>query len=298
MKEPNKNKDKDAKAKLSKDRSIEPLRSNNICDSTIKSKDEKADGINLKSEEIVEESELSKALKRIKELEESNRQLAQKRITELEEENKKLAQSESKVKRKDKHKNNESHHSRKKTDETKSDKDKSFSRKEVSSNSSRKRKASTASSSSSSIKSPPFPKNESFQSKLKSLGLSDCNESSDENEEEQQAAFQDLFGFKSKKSDKKQCFEKQKEKSKLANSKEENSKDFNFQTEQKPSLLVTNDRDSSSSPNLSDIEERIKVEQEVMQVVAHEAESEKLDKISNHETSEHDQLAAWLGKRI
>ena len=294
MKEPNKSKEKEAKSTFSKDTDTNELANNNKCDDTLsESKDKRSDSIQPNEKTInEEESELSKALKRIKELEESNRQLAQKRITELEETNRQLSQSECNERRKEKPKSSKSHRSSKNKDKAKDDKDVSHYDKELLSDSSRKRKASTASSSSSSIKSPPFAKSESVQSKLKLLGLSDCNESSDDNEEEQQAAFQDLFGFKNKSSHIKKSSNERKL---VKTSKEKSAKIDQLSTEKPPPSSITKERDSSSSPNLSDLEERIKVEQEVMQVVAHEAESEKLDQLSKNDTSEHDQLAAWLG---
>ena len=287
MKEPNKSKEKEAKSKFSKDTDMKELVYDKKCDNSLSEIEDKiSDGIQPNEKTInEEESELSKALKRIKELEESNRQLAQKRITELEEKNRQLSQSDCKERRKEKHKSSKSHRASKHKDKAKDDQ-------ELLSDLSRKRKASTASSSSSSIKSPPFAKSESVQSKLKLLGLSDCNESSDENEEEQQAAFQDLFGFKGKSSHNKKPSNAKKP---VKTSKEKSAKISQLSTEKPPPSSITKERDSSSSPNLSDLEERIKVEQEVMQVVAHEAESEKLDTLSNNDTSEHDQLAAWLG---
>ena len=294
MKEPNKSKEKEPKSKFSKDTDTKELAYDNKCDNTLSEIKDTISDSSQPNEKTIneEESELSKALKRIKELEESNRQLAQKRITELEEKNRQLSQSESQERRKEKHKSSKSHRSSKHKDKRKNDKDVSHHDQELLSDPSRKRKASTASSSSSSIKSPPFAKSESVQSKLKLLGLSDCNESSDDNEEEQQAAFQDLFGFKSKSSHHKKPSN---EKKVVKTSKEKSAKINQLSTDKSPPSSITKERDSSSSPNLSDLEERIKVEQEVMQVVAHEAESEKLDQLSNNDTSEHDQLAAWLG---
>ena len=308
MKEPNKNKDKDSKSKNIKDREMATnINSSNIYQQTYKEAENKNvqqpcgepttdDG---KAEDKLnneEETELSKALKRIKELEESNRQLAQKRITELEEENKELSKSRSKESRKEKHRSNKKLHSGEKTDNSKEVEDKHAIGDQSIPDSSRNRKASNASSGSSSIKSPPFVKSENFQSKLKLLGLSDCNDSSDDNEQDQKAAFQDLFGFKSKSPCSiKPPKEKLNKKFKSSDDNCSSTKIGRSSTGKKLSTISNNERDSSSSPNLSDLEERLKVEQEVMQIVAHEAESETVEPLSKNDSSEHDQLAAWLG---
>ena len=296
MKEPNKSKDKDPKSKLSKNEVVDTIiDSKDTCHPRSKEEKEKVvDDVEIKEDSMNdEETELSKALRRIKELEESNRQLAQKRISELEKENKKLSHSDSKENQKHKHRGDERHKSKERRDSM-DHKSKHHNEKQIYTDSSRKRKSSTASSSSS-IKSPPFSRSDSVQSKLKLLGLSDCNESSENDEEEQQNAFQDLFGLEKRSSStKKSSKDKPKKKSKMCDNNSESVKSGSSKGKEL-SPILTKERDSSSSPNLSDLEERIKVEEEVMQIVAHELESEKVDLVSKTETSEHDELAAWLG---
>ena len=144
--------------------------------------------------------------------------------------------------------------------------------------------------------SPPFENNEHVHSKLKSLGLSDSNDSSDENSEDQKAAFENLFGGNTASESKRLTPNK---KSKLISSKSCDAiqkTDKNKSTKSSAIHLISDtERDSSSSPNLSDLEERIKVEEEVMQIVAEEEEAECSNTLTE-ETNEHDQLAAWLGK--
>ena len=67
----------------------------------------------------------------------------------------------------------------------------------------------------------------------------------------------------------------------------------------KPHNISDSERDSSSSPNLSDLGEKMKIEKEVMQIAEQEdyVELEEAQKVmSMQEPDEHDQLAVWLGK--
>jgi len=229
-------------------------------------------------------------MRRIKELEESNKILAKRRIKELEEENKILNESEG-IKHCSKKENpgqSKLLHREKSTTVKPS----------LISGLDRKRKQSTASSSSTtSMKSPSF-KSGAVQNKLKLLGLSDSGGSSEEdNEEDQKTEFQNLFGATSTTITKTLKSKTHSKNSKTTSTKRE--KETSSATKpKKPHAISDSDRDSSSSPNLSDIEERIKVEKEVRQIIADEEESEKEALFIDSNTSEHDQLAAWLEQTV
>ena len=246
------------------------------------------EGKEANSHKDTDETELEKAMRRIKELEESNKILAKRRIKELEEENKILNESEG-IKHCSKKENpgqSKLLHREKSTTVKPS----------LISGPDRKRKQSTASSSSTtSMKSPSF-KSGAVQNKLKLLGLSDSGGSSEEdNEEDQKTEFQNLFGATSTTITKTLKSKTHSKNSKTTSTKRE--KETSSATKpKKPHAISDSDRDSSSSPNLSDIEERIKVEKEVRQIIADEEESEKEALFIDSNTSEHDQLAAWLGK--
>ena len=295
MKEPNKNRDKENKhtslrekelvSKTSSDRHRDKhSRSKNEHREYHKSSSKESNhsrGSKKESSKDKNETELEKALQRIKELEESNKMLAEKRIHELEKENKKLCNSARKeTPNKEKH-------------------CRGSDRVELSSASDlvRKRKQSTASSSStSSSKHSQIVKSDSVQSKLKLLGLSDSNSSGDENDEDQQAAFENLFGG-NESSLRKNRPHKEKPNSTGKCSSAEHRKTAikgSSTAKQKRSHKIS-ERGSSSSPDLSDLEEKMKVEQEVMQIVADEKESENEYVTMSNDTSEHEQLAAWLG---
>ena len=308
MKEPNKSRDKDVKHRSSRDKESESKKSSHrdhgkhskikdACEETRKSssKDSHHSRSSRKDDslKVESETELEKALRRIKELEESNQMLANERIKELELENEKLSKPEKSKTSKDDKRTSTQNSYRKKHDKHKDIGNRSESRGTAMSD--HKRKPSTASSSSNtSIRSPSFVKKGNVQSKLKTLGLSDSNGSSDEGLEDQKAAFDDLFGGSNSSVSEKQAHHK---KSKSLSSKRfegmkpapDKSKSIK---QNKPHSI--SERDSSSSPNLSDLEERIKVEEEVKQIVAEEREAECSNAFSN-ESSEHDQLAAWLG---
>lgn len=256
--------------------------------------------------------DLEKALKRIKELEESNKKLASRRIKELEEENKKLRHSGKKERSsKDRERSPNKQSSKLALDKPVCDKkyvDKEtiIHKSPSKSDSDRTRKQSTTSSSSAtSLKSPPLSsKSSRVQSKLKLLGLSDSNSSNNEgsDEEDQKVAFENLFGCANVSSG--SNIPKNKTKPKTTYEHPSNvkklpvSKRITTIKSNKPHNISDSERDSSSSPNLSDLGEKTKIEKEVMQIAEQEdyVELQEAQKVmSMQEPDEHDQLAAWLG---
>ena len=251
------------------------------------------------------ETELEKALKRIQQLEESNKILANRRIKDLEEENQNLIQSEKEKSHKRQHVSKKNHSSREKDSvpssstkykDTLTIEDQPSS----SSNNDRARKQSTTSSGSiPSMKCTKYPKSGRVQSKLKLLGLSDSNCSSEESsEEDQNVAFENLFGCSNLSSDDKNKTSKVKSTRKRSCEGQEpklTNKSSSVEKRKKLHDISGSERDSSSSPNLSDLEERMKVEEEVMQIIADEEDSERACIVTSKEANEHDQLAAWLG---
>jgi len=307
MKEPNKNRDKDVKHSSSRGKESESKKSSHRnhkhsklkddCEESRKSSSKEShrsrDSRKHVSSKVDSETELEKALRRIKELEESNKILANERIKELEQENDKLSRSEkSKTTQDDKRISTQNIY------RNSHEKHKDIGHRRESGGTSRsdlKRTQSTASSSSNnSIKSPSFVKKENVPSKLRALGLSDSNGSSDESPEDQKAAFENLFGCSNSSVHKKQAHNKKSIRNKPFEGMKPAPNKSKSTKENKPHSFSDSERDSSSSPNLSDIEERIKVEEEVKQIVAEEEEVECSNAFST-ESSEHDQLAAWLG---
>ena len=301
MKEPNKNKDKELK-KTSKNKILESKRSGHLEHKRAHSYSESKQSRKPPSKETKynrtdkqksvsneDAIELEKALKRIRELEETNEMLANRRINELEKANKILSHSEEKSKsHKREHggSNSRRHISieRDRMQSTATNPDDANKEELIPSNSNP----------------PMFTKSGRAQSKLKLLGLSDSDSSGTEsNEENQAAAFENLFGCSnlSSKDKKKQNINTKNSKFPPQRKKGANLNEHSSYTKgKKPNNASEGERCSSSSPNLSDLDERMQVEKEVIQIIAEE-EAEH-DYILKDEGNEHEQLAAWLGNNF
>ena len=128
------------------------------------------------------------------------------------------------------------------------------------------------------------------------MGLSDSNES----EEEQKEAFEDLFVndmscklLKKAKAASKKMKDKtsteQKKPIKYMCANEKYSSRITSGTK-KPHDMSDSERESSSSPNLSDLEGRAEVSEQVIEMAEEEIGQETI----TNKAAEHDELAAWL----